>query len=65
MSVDFQRATRHDIPDDWTLQNDLRENLKSHKINCVLSMNFVVYVLCDVYWVREVNVVNNALDIGL
>jgi hypothetical protein len=39
MSVDFQRTKRHYIPEDRTLQNDRRENLKSHTINCVLSMN--------------------------
>jgi hypothetical protein len=65
MSVDFQRTTRRDIPEDGALQNDRRENLKSHKINSVLSVNFNVYVLCCFYWVSEVNVVNNELDTGL
>jgi hypothetical protein len=65
MSVDFQRTTRRDVPEDRTLQNDLHENLKSRKMGCVLSMNFIVYVLCYIYWVSEVNVVKNGLDIGL
>jgi hypothetical protein len=65
MSVDFQRTTWRDIPESKTLQNDRRENLKYHKIYCVLSVNFNVYVLCCFYWVSEVNVVNNELDTGL
>jgi hypothetical protein len=65
MSIHFQQTTLRDIPEDRTLQNNLRENLKSYKISCVLSINFNVYLLCYFYWVSEVNVVNNGLDIGL
>jgi hypothetical protein len=44
MLVDFQRTTRRDIPEGRTLQYDRRENLKSHRINYVLSMNFIICV---------------------
>jgi hypothetical protein len=29
-SVEFQRTTRHYIPQDWTLRNDRSDNLKSY-----------------------------------
>jgi hypothetical protein len=45
MSAGFQRTTQRYIPEGRTVQNDRRQNLKSDKINCVLSMNFIVYVL--------------------
>jgi hypothetical protein len=59
----FQQNTRRYIPEDRTLQNDPRENLKSQKLNCVIYMNCIMYVLCYLYCVSEVNVVHKGLDI--
>jgi hypothetical protein len=43
-SVDFQRTTRHYIPEDGTLHNHRPENLKSYENDIVLPMILWLYV---------------------
>jgi hypothetical protein len=44
MLVRNVRWLRTNYTEGRIVQSDRRQNLKSYKINCVLSMNFIVYV---------------------
>jgi hypothetical protein len=46
ISVDFQRTTRHYIPEERTLHNNHCENLKSYEDNITMAIRkkYILYV---------------------